>query len=43
MPNMGLPPTGAAADHTSYGPPDAGSLTHQEPAGGSVQPVLGQA
>jgi hypothetical protein len=42
MPNMGLPPTGAAADHTSYGPPDAGGLTHQETAGEGVSRSLGQ-
>src|SRR6476620_8748522 len=33
MPGMGSLP-GAAGDHSRWEPPGAGSLTHQEPAGG---------
>jgi hypothetical protein len=43
MPDMGAPSqSAAAADHTSWGPPGAGGLTHQEPAGGRVSRSLGQ-
>ena len=43
MPDMGLPPTGAAADHTSKATAiGAVGLPHLQPAGGMRSRSLGQ-